>query len=253
MKQIIKIMKTKPVATDKEIQSFMDFERLLEMHKQGSVSKAPRSFRILWITSAIVLLGMATFLVVMNADPAKESNETKNENIPVAPLTKDSAQNQNGVIESQTIDSSESEVVQSPSATKLKDNKPQNNSSSKTEIKSPLVEESESNEAFVKPVYVQAEPVEGYPHLYAYFNAELKYPQEAMKDSIRGEVIAEFTISSQGIPEKIGIEQSLGPLFDREVIRLITNMPAWKPATYKNKPVASKMSLPLTFQLKKIK
>jgi hypothetical protein len=36
------------------------------------------------------------------------------------------------------------------------------------------------------------------------------------------------------------------------VFRVIRNMPAWRPAYYNGKVVKSKVSLPLTFSLKKV-
>jgi TonB family protein len=101
-------------------------------------------------------------------------------------------------------------------------------------------------------VYLQAEPLEGYTHLYAYFNENLLYPPQAVKDSVEGIETVSFTIDQQGMPTLITITQSLGPLFDQEAIRLIRQMPAWKPATLNGHPVASQLSVPLTFELKRI-
>jgi TonB family protein len=104
-----------------------------------------------------------------------------------------------------------------------------------------------------KEVYVQAEPVDGYSFLYDYFNTNLSYPPEAIKDSIEGVQTVSFQINAEGKPERIQVKQSLGGPFEKEAARLIENMPAWKPATLNGKPVASQVSLPLTFQLRKAK
>lgn len=101
--------------------------------------------------------------------------------------------------------------------------------------------------------YKQAEPTDGYPDLYQYFNANLMYPQEALKDSIQGVQTISFVINVDGKPEHIQVIESLGEPFEKEAKRLIENMPAWKPATLNGKPVASKVSLPLTFQIQKVK
>ena len=102
-------------------------------------------------------------------------------------------------------------------------------------------------------VYIAAEPVLGYPHLYEYFNRELRYPEPALRDSLEGILALSFVINREGNPIKIRIENSPGPLFDEEARRLILNMPAWKPATVNGKPVAVRISLPITFQIKKVK
>jgi TonB family protein len=101
--------------------------------------------------------------------------------------------------------------------------------------------------------YMQAEPLLGYPDLYEYFNANLVYPPEALKDSIQGVQTVSFVINAEGKPEQIEVVKSLGEPFEKEVKRLIENMPEWKPATLNGKPVSSKISLPLTFQIQKIK
>jgi TonB family protein len=111
----------------------------------------------------------------------------------------------------------------------------------------------EASEKVNEGVYIQAEPVNGYPDLYAYFDRELTYPKEAMKDSVAGIVTVKFTVDKEGRARNVLIENSLGILFDQEVNRIVHEMPAWKPATYNGSPVTSKISIPLTFQLQKIK
>lgn len=97
--------------------------------------------------------------------------------------------------------------------------------------------------------YLQAEPIDGYPELYKFFHNELQYPKEMLKDSVEGVVVVLFTISKEGKPQNIAIEQSLGTAFDEEAVRLIRAMPLWRPATYNGKPVASRLSIPLTFNI----
>lgn len=98
-------------------------------------------------------------------------------------------------------------------------------------------------------VFKEAQPVEGFSHLYKYFGAELKYPEAAIPDSIQGLITVTFVIDTHGKVGKISILNSLGPLFDAEAIRLVNNMPAWHPATIDGKPITTKFSLPLNFQL----
>jgi TonB family protein len=98
-------------------------------------------------------------------------------------------------------------------------------------------------------VYTEAEPLSGYPDLYAYFQKELKYPVEALKDSIEGIVSVSFVINRNGKPEQIKILHSLGAAFDSEAIRVISAMPEWKPASLNGKPMPARISMPLTFQV----
>ena len=88
----------------------------------------------------------------------------------------------------------------------------------------------------------------GFPALYQYFDTELHYPAEALKDSIHGIVTVKFVISEAGKTDQITIVTPLCPPCDREALRVIEHMPPWKPATHNGKPVASKVSVPLTFE-----
>ncbi len=99
-------------------------------------------------------------------------------------------------------------------------------------------------------VFTEAEPVVGYDNLYSYFEKELTYPAD-LKEKVSGEVDVTFIINRDGKPEQIKFLNSLGPEFDTEVTRVVTNMPAWKPATQNGKPVPTKISQTFTFSLDK--
>jgi TonB family protein len=98
--------------------------------------------------------------------------------------------------------------------------------------------------------FTEAAPVEGYAALYSYFDKELKYPG-VLKDSIEGIVTVSFAINEKGKPDRIKIENSLGSAFDAECKRVIENMPLWTPATINGKPISVRLSIPLTFKIKK--
>jgi TonB family protein len=103
-----------------------------------------------------------------------------------------------------------------------------------------------------KPVgYKQAEPAGGYEKLYNYFNQELQYPENAVRDSIQGVVVIDFVINILGKPEQIQIQQSLDQACDMEAKRVIENMQPWLPASLNGEPVPARVSVPLTFQLHK--
>jgi periplasmic protein TonB len=124
--------------------------------------------------------------------------------------------------------------------------------SSKPSLETPVIKE-RSEPAQKESEYVQAEPVKGYSDLYDFFNANLEYPADGLKDSIQGIQTISFVINTVGKPEQIQVVNSLGEPFDKESRRLIENMPAWKPATLAGKPVESKISIPITFQIQKVK
>lgn len=252
-------MKTRPEMTDDEIRSYMDFDRLLEMHSKSSVHRDSK-------TKYIAILGVAVGISIfswMVLSEQKDASKQKPTGTPENKVERPLANKEAVPVTDTVANALPSDVSRERKTTeaesvlqKLAEGSRLTRSVKKTipkdSISGRAAEPRNSGKPVVNLVYVQAAPVHGYPDLYEYFNRELKYPQEAMKDSIQGEVIAVFTINANGLPEKIAIENSLGLAFDKEVLRLVRNMPPWKPATYNSKPVASKMSLPLTFQIRKI-
>ena len=249
MKNKIKIMKMKPEVTDEEIRATMDFDRLMEQYK---AAPAP-PFR--WrngfiIAGAVIMLSASVWYFVSQGNEGKvqrdvaSDKQTTNANNQVDSLSGKIATVEKPRAEENALSSTEQEQPKKPEKSTVKKSEP------KTEEKAPTKQETEVP---VQPVYAQAEPVDGYENLYAYFRRELKYPESGLKDSIQGEVTVVFTINTDGQPENISIENSLGKAFDQESVRLIEHMPKWKAATYNNKPVASRISVPITFQVKRIK
>lgn len=237
-------MKAKPEVTDNEIQDFMNFEKLLfEKDKFLSRQKKYRSIRN--ISIAILSIGLIVYTVFFYGNFWKKPYRQ-------------------GKTDTRVLDDSLKEHSNSLSATKVPNEAPRGRTeiSGKEKMEIPTkrsraektsVDVSTAQDVLLgDPVYIQAVPMNGYPELYKYFNNELKYPEEAIKDSIAGVVTVIFTINANGKGESIQFENSLGKPFDQEVKRLMENMPAWNPASYNGKPVASKLSLPLTFELKKL-
>jgi len=235
MKQKIKIMEKRPQLSDEEIRSYMDFDRLMADKKM--VANKPKYHYLKWIVPAIAVTGVITWLIFNYADEnAKQSQDVtgkKETNVvvnPADPLSKTTAA---------------PPVTEAPKAVE--------STATKSAPAGPQEEVQQSPENTpAEDIYVQAEPVQGYSSLYAYFNSNLVYPAEALKDSIQGVETVSFVINTEGRPEKITIKQSLGDLFEKEARRLIENMPLWNPATLNGKPVPSQMSVPLTFQIQKV-
>ncbi len=231
-------MNQAPEVADEEIESYMKFDSLLALKKAADVR---RLLQIKIITASVAVTGVILlslyFLIdnkVDNSEVIDRTNEleiTKPDNQgipPITPLHSEKEKDKN--------------IVQE----KLHPvSKVLNKKEKKTQVmateETPVVE------------YQEAEPVLGYAQLYEYLNQELNYPTEALADSIQGILTVSFIINIEGKPENISIQNSLGPAFDREALLLINNMPAWKPAMRNNNPTLSKISVPLTFQIKKVK
>ena len=252
MKSKITIMK-KPEISDEEIRSHMDFDRLLIQHKSlKDVARNHLVAKIMFCVSvAIVGLWFGIRLFEKSENQKTRPSAASEQKIPTP----------SDSVQQKSLDTTTEQSETKPQVQELQEQKkPKSLTDAHQKLETKRKEESsvadekqpESTVA-AQPVYVQAEPVDGIAALYNYFSSELKYPEAAMMDSIQGVVIVVFTINAKGESEKISIDQSLGKAFDDEAVRLIRNMPAWKPATYNEKPVPSRISLPITFQIRKLK
>jgi protein TonB len=65
----------------------------------------------------------------------------------------------------------------------------------------------------------------------------IKYPEDAVRKHIEGEVIVNFVINKQGQVEDIKITQSAHSLLDSEVVRVISQSPQWSPGKFRDIPV----------------
>lgn len=235
-------MKHKQQPSDEEIQSYMNFDRLLE--KRKTVLNSSRLHTILkWSVSVTTtVLVVSWFYFSREADRPIVKRDTPVEQVmPETPLKITS------------IDSGADKSVskEKTSEKPVTEDIPQGKVPANTPGKSDLQQKAEPE--IKEDGYFQAEPLMGYPDLYEYFNANLVYPADALKDSIQGVQTVSFVINTNGKPEQIEVIKSLGPPFEKECRRLIENMPEWKPATLNGKPVDSKISIPLTFQIQKLK
>jgi TonB family protein len=237
MKNKLHMMKNRPSVTDEEIRSYMNFDSVLNQHK------ARKKTEKTWIRNTSLLLGIAGIAILTYVYwPDTPAVTTSNAPTLGSPLVSDSVQSQAELLAAETDQlNKENVVITANESVRSK-------ISEKSQEKKQPVQEESTTPAFQ---YLEAEPADGYPNLYDYFAREIRYPAEALKDSIQGIVSVSFLIDQEGKPVQIEIMNSLGPAFDKEAQRLIENMPAWKPATLNGKPVAAKISLPFTFQIVK--
>ena len=242
MAQKIRIMKNRQQPSDEEIQSYMDFDRLLENRKVAK-EKASLGHIIKWGIPLLLTAAMTVWFF-LSKDQTYEVTESKHIN--AQPSRKN-------ITPVQPLDSIPE--VKPPDRKLSAEKMPQKSASAEQpDDKKGKQTATETQPATTNEVgYTQAAPLNGYPDLYNYFSTNLIYPAEALKDSIEGIQTISFVITAEGKVGQIESVNSLGEPFEKECRRLIENMPVWKPATLDGKPVTSKMSLPLTFQIQKIK
>ena len=83
----------------------------------------------------------------------------------------------------------------------------------------------------------------GEEKLLEYFSENKQRP----KENLHGTVYVNFLISPKGKILYPFVSHGIGKTYDKEAIRLIRNMPAWKPGKQKGKPVYVRRSLPVRF------
>jgi len=250
MKIKINSMDTESTPSDDEIRSFMNFDKMVEEARKRSGKRKPKKY---WIIAPLALALFSVWYIVdrtstnINSHADKPQANFDQQVEPTPGIKTDSVvANTPDGSGKQSHDPGKKDV---PSVVPL--SKDQSSSGARKELTQPSVVKDESS--IQGDVYVQAEPQQGYAHLYAYFSKNLTYPKEALKDSIEGVEVVSFTIDEEGKPANISVTQSLGKAFDQEAIRLIREMPLWIPAMLNDRPVASQLSLPLTFEVKRIK
>ncbi len=89
----------------------------------------------------------------------------------------------------------------------------------------------------------------GMSGLMQYLSQNIKYPAEARKNGTQGRVVVEVVINTEGRATHAKVTRSVGPSLDAEALRVINDMPAWKPGTKDGKPVNVKFSVPIMFRL----
>lgn len=253
MRSKINIMYGRNDISDEELERFKNFDALLTEHYRVLNEKKPIGWKfVLLAVIAVSIIGV--YFWRDNASAVTNNKSVKGDS--VASVGNKTSQTdttisvQKAIGVKPQVKSKKPTHTENPESANSSTLKPDSISVSQV-INEPPAEPLTVEPAPIKtePVYIPAEPVDGYEALYTYFSNELIYPQGAVKDSIEGVLIVKFLINKEGKPEKIETAGTLGKLFDQEAIRLIGNMPPWKPATINGKPISSKLSLPLTFRI----
>lgn len=81
----------------------------------------------------------------------------------------------------------------------------------------------------------------------SYIYKHFEVPSYELIGGAKGKAIARFTVDKTGMVTDVKIIQSVHPLIDKELIRVIKSMPKWKPGKSHNRPVKVLYSVPLNF------
>jgi protein TonB len=98
--------------------------------------------------------------------------------------------------------------------------------------------------------YVDTVPefVGGRDALLQFLTTNMEFPPKATKSGVKkGKVYVEFIVKADGTIANITINKTTDDLFNKEAIRLITIMPAWKSGVLNGKHVNTRYILPIKF------
>ena len=113
----------------------------------------------------------------------------------------------------------------------------------------PVEQDNNSTDEVFQVVENMPEFPGGMAELMKFISKNIKYPEQAMRDSIQGRVIVQFTIKKTGEVSNPTIMRSVSPELDAEAIRVVNAMPTWKPGTQRGQAVNVKFTLPIQFRL----
>lgn len=85
--------------------------------------------------------------------------------------------------------------------------------------------------------------------LQKYIAENLKYPEQAMRNGIEGNVPLQFIVKTDGTITSVKVMRMIDPDLEAEAIRLVKSMPAWTPATANGQPEESVATLNVEFRL----
>ena len=104
------------------------------------------------------------------------------------------------------------------------------------------------NRAEVQPVFPGGEEA-----MTKYLKENLKYPAVAQSKGWEGTIYVEFVVGKDGKTRAVTIAEETDEDVDQslkdEAIRVVANMPAWKPGRQLGKPVHVRFNLPVAFKL----
>lgn len=79
----------------------------------------------------------------------------------------------------------------------------------------------------------------------------IKYPAGAIEKKIEGKVYIQFVIEKDGSLSNFKIIRGADPILDQEALRVVKQMPNWKPGKQRGKAVRVAYTLPVSFKLSK--
>ena len=90
----------------------------------------------------------------------------------------------------------------------------------------------------------------GEDKLMEYLSKNIKYPNIAKENNIQGRVYVTFVVDKDGKVTSAKVLRGIGGGCDEEALRVVKNMPEWKPGRQNGRSVLVQYNLPVVFNLK---
>ncbi|HET9486508.1 MAG TPA: TonB family protein [Chryseosolibacter sp.] len=87
----------------------------------------------------------------------------------------------------------------------------------------------------------------GYEKFAEHLQSNITYPSTAKEAGIGGTVHVEFVVSKDGSLSDFKVIKSVEPALDAEALRVIRDLPPWKPGTQNGRPVNVRFVIPISF------
>lgn len=110
------------------------------------------------------------------------------------------------------------------------------------------IEISESDEIVDFPD-IEAKFPGGPDRMKRYLAKNIRYPETAMELGDQGKVYVEFVVEKDGSLSNVHVVRGVSKEIDKESVRVISNMPNWKPAINNNEYVRARCRVPINFIL----
>lgn len=77
----------------------------------------------------------------------------------------------------------------------------------------------------------------------------LKYPATSQHQKVKGKVVAQFIVNTDGSVSDLELVEHLDAACDREVLRVLRMMPKWQAGVMNAKPCRTKVCIPIVFNM----
>ncbi|SFK91722.1 outer membrane transport energization protein TonB [Porphyromonadaceae bacterium KH3CP3RA] len=145
------------------------------------------------------------------------------------------------------------EVVEEKVETKMEIKVEDDQSKRQTDVYIPPPPPKPKQEEVTEEIFVVVEEQPEFPGgnaaMMKFLSDNIRYPVIAQENGISGRVICNFVVERDGSITDVQVVRGVDPSLDREAIRVIQQMPRWKPGKQRGSAVRVRFTLPVVFRL----